>query len=162
MTHWPAWDDRVPEAQLREVAPRLWIGTGEARDARLWGAIVAIGLDGPPPRRTRYRTWAAGDVGWDALDEIEALALSGARWGHVLVCAPSGSHEAQRVAYAVLRSAYDCTHDVALRRVALGPADVAPGILEYRTAATWVRRQAVRVAMGAPARVQSGRMGLSR
>ena len=124
----PRWISRDPEYNLREVAPRLFVGAEQApllAPRIKWTAIVDFYGEGAKPDRCTWYQHSAvlrwpfldGDnfpVG--CLDAVRSFVAGQIRDGPVLIHCQAGLSRSASAAYGLLRTA-GLSHEEALRRV---------------------------------------------
>lgn len=140
---WPRWSNDSPMVNLREVAPRLWVGAYKSQRQRpdgKWGLVVDLyGVSKPWDADVLLsRPFDDGEYIPDGLlDEVEEHVWQTRHDGKpVLIHCQAGVSRSVSIAYAMLRVIDGLSHEEALRRVKADPD--YPRKATLRSAVRWV------------------------
>jgi len=152
---WPRWEgDPLSEANLREVAPNLWVGSEYAAPAKRWVLIVDLVASSKrhgwypknvPILSTHFSDGDPFPGGF--LRTAYPQVVSAMKRGPVLVHCVAGLSRSTSMAYAVMRKRWGLSHEEALHRVQVpgfkgkpGDSGVYPLRRTLRSAQRWAAR----------------------
>lgn len=145
---WPKWRGSAADpANLREVAPHLFIGSEHSPRKGKWTLVVDMCGSSKNARRRYDSAERLVCLPFDDghpipegyLEEALRNILPARSQGDVLVHCHAGLSRSASVAYAVLRVDDELKHREALRRVKTGPDSPWPHPVVLDSAREWVR-----------------------
>ena len=123
MSSYPKWHQTSFSTNLREVAPRLYVGAQTAvRVPVPWSLVVDLvgttkSSDVPHGKLLQAKMYDGARIERRVLDRVAELVAEYRQRGPILIHCHAGLSRSVSVAYAMLRVLYGLSHKDALRRV---------------------------------------------